>query len=115
MRTLRPGELATLSQGPVAGRRMSEPASALRRPDLEAHEPPPSVQPSLGLDGRLPQAEEGPSPTSAPSAGLSAELAWIPRACRLDETQKGQGPGGKVSEGKRAGTPCYQIWRRNGK
>lgn len=38
-------------------------------------------------------------------------LAWVLSACGLDGTQQGQGPGGKVSGGKRAGTPCYQIWR----
>lgn len=60
----------------------------------------PSVRLPLGLDGKLPQAKRGPSPTSAPSSGLSTELAWALGACRLDETQQKQGPGRKVSGGE---------------
>lgn len=42
----------------------------------------------------------GPAPTSAPATGLSAALARVLSACGLDETQQGQGLGGKVSGGR---------------
>lgn len=70
-------------------------------PACEAHRAPgsrfpPSVRPSLGLGGKLPQA-----PPSAPSEGPSAGLAWAPSACGLDATHPaGAGPRGKVSGGR---------------
>ena len=97
---------------------MLELALVVRVSELTVGVPPWCLIPSIPCPSGLRVScgwQSGPTACIHLPRGWEQSWPGFLRACRFDAVQQRQGPSRKVSEGKRAGTPWEQIWRRNGK